>query len=56
MLVIVMFVNSGVEAIENVIKIAKSFTGRSDVIAFSGAFYGRTALTSTIAAKNFIWN
>ncbi|MFT8393407.1 MAG: aspartate aminotransferase family protein [Liquorilactobacillus ghanensis] len=46
-----MFVNSGAEAIENAVKIAKSVTGRADVIVFSGAFHGRTALTSTMTAK-----
>jgi 4-aminobutyrate aminotransferase/(S)-3-amino-2-methylpropionate transaminase len=46
-----MFVNSGAEAVENAVKIAKSFTGRGDVIVFSGAFHGRTALTSTMTAK-----
>ena len=46
-----MFVNSGAEAVENAVKIAKSFTGRGDVIVLSGAFHGRTALTSTMTAK-----
>ncbi len=46
-----MFVNSGAEAVENAVKIAKSYTGRGDVIVFSGAFHGRTALTSTMTAK-----
>lgn len=46
-----MFVNSGAEAVENAVKIAKSFTGRGEIIVFSGAFHGRTALTSTMTAK-----
>ncbi|MHA8137885.1 aspartate aminotransferase family protein [Lactobacillaceae bacterium Scapto_B20] len=46
-----MFINSGAEAVENAVKIAKSYTGRGNVIVFSGAFHGRTALTSTMTAK-----
>lgn len=43
--------NSGAEAVENAIKFAKKFTGRSDVIVFSGAFHGRTLLTMSMTAK-----
>ncbi|HOO27477.1 MAG TPA: aminotransferase class III-fold pyridoxal phosphate-dependent enzyme, partial [Lachnospiraceae bacterium] len=39
------FANSGAEADENAIKIAKAYTKRSNVICFSGAFHGRTNLT-----------
>lgn len=46
-----MFVNSGAETIENAVKIAKSYTHRSNIIVFSGAFHGRTALTVTMTAK-----
>lgn len=46
-----MFVNSGAEADENAVKIAKAFTGRPGIIVFSGAFHGRTALTMTMTAK-----
>lgn len=46
-----MFVNSGAEADENAVKIAKSFTGRPNIIVFSGAFHGRTMLTMTMTAK-----
>ncbi|MGB8453421.1 MAG: aspartate aminotransferase family protein [Anaerocolumna sp.] len=46
-----MFVNSGAEADENAVKIAKSFTKRPNIIVFSGAFHGRTALTMTMTAK-----
>ncbi|EMS73982.1 aspartate aminotransferase family protein [Ruminiclostridium cellobioparum] len=46
-----MFANSGAEAIENAVKIAKSFTGRPNIIVFSGAFHGRTLLASTMTAK-----
>lgn len=46
-----MFANSGAEAIENAVKIAKSFTGKPNIIVFSGAFHGRTLLASTMTAK-----
>ncbi len=46
-----MFANSGAEAIENAVKVAKSYTGRPNVIVFSGAFHGRTLLASTMTAK-----
>jgi 4-aminobutyrate aminotransferase/(S)-3-amino-2-methylpropionate transaminase len=46
-----MFVNSGAEADENAVKIARSYTGRPNVIVFSGAFHGRTMLTMTMTAK-----
>lgn len=46
-----MFVNSGAEAIENAVKIAKSYTKRPNIIVFSGAFHGRTLLTGSMTAK-----
>lgn len=46
-----MFANSGAEAIENAVKIAKSCTGRPNIIVFSGAFHGRTLLAATMTAK-----
>lgn len=46
-----MFVNSGSEAVENAIKIAKAHTGRPSVIAFEGGFHGRTLLTMTLTSK-----
>lgn len=45
------FANSGAEADENAIKIAKAYTKRSNVICFSGAFHGRTNLTMALTAK-----
>lgn len=45
------FANSGAEADENAVKIAKSATGRSNIIVFSGAFHGRTMLTMTMTSK-----
>ncbi|MDR1797616.1 MAG: aspartate aminotransferase family protein [Clostridiales Family XIII bacterium] len=47
----VMLANSGAEADENAVKIARSATGRPNIIVFSGAFHGRTALTMTMTAK-----
>ena len=46
-----MLVNSGAEADENAVKIAKSYTGRPNIIVFSGAFHGRTAMTMAMTAK-----
>lgn len=46
-----MFANSGAEAVENAVKIARYATGRPAVIAFEGAFHGRTLLTMTLTAK-----
>lgn len=46
-----MFANSGAEAIENAVKIARSYTGRPNIIVFSGAFHGRTLLAATMTAK-----
>ena len=45
------FVNSGAEAVENSIKIARSYTGRSTVLAFENAFHGRTLLAMTLTSK-----
>jgi 4-aminobutyrate aminotransferase len=45
------FFSTGAEAIENSIKIARAATGRSGVIAFSGAFHGRTMLAMTLTGK-----
>ncbi len=45
------FANSGAEADENAVKIAKAFTGRPNIIVFSGAFHGRTSLTMAMTSK-----
>ena len=47
----VMFANSGAEADENAVKIAKSFTKRPNIIVFSGAFHGRTHYTMAMTSK-----
>jgi 4-aminobutyrate aminotransferase/(S)-3-amino-2-methylpropionate transaminase len=44
--------NSGAEAVENAIKIARHFTGKQAVVAFDHAFHGRTNLTMSLTAKN----
>jgi len=46
-----MFVNSGAEAVENAVKIARYATGRPAVIAFEDAFHGRTLLAMTLTSK-----
>src|SRR5215207_4402477 len=44
--------NSGAEAVENAIKIARAFTGRQAVVVFDHAYHGRTNLTMALTAKN----
>src|SRR5678815_1941483 len=44
-------VNSGAEAIENAVKIARVATGRPAVVVFDRAFHGRTLLTMTMTSK-----
>jgi 4-aminobutyrate aminotransferase/(S)-3-amino-2-methylpropionate transaminase len=44
-------VTTGAEAVENAIKFARAYTGRSDVIAFHGAFHGRTQLGMALTGK-----
>ena len=46
-----MFVNSGAEAVENAVKIAKSYTGRRGVVVFEYGYHGRTMLTMTMTSK-----
>ena len=45
------FFNSGAEAVENAVKIARHATGRPAVIAFEGAFHGRTLMAMTLTSK-----
>lgn len=47
----VFFANSGAEADENAVKIAKAYTKRPNIIVFSGAFHGRTLLTMSMTSK-----
>ncbi len=44
--------NSGAEAVENAVKIARNATGRDAVVAFDHAYHGRTNLTMSMTAKN----
>ncbi|MGV6851737.1 MAG: 4-aminobutyrate--2-oxoglutarate transaminase [bacterium] len=46
-----LFLSTGAEAVENAIKIARSATGRSGVIAFSGGFHGRTYMAVSLTGK-----
>jgi 4-aminobutyrate aminotransferase / (S)-3-amino-2-methylpropionate transaminase / 5-aminovalerate transaminase len=46
-----MLVNSGAEAVENAVKAARYFTGRSAVVAFDHAFHGRTHMAMSLTAK-----
>ncbi len=43
--------NSGAEAVENAVKIARSFTGRPAVVALDHGYHGRTSLTMALTAK-----
>ena len=44
--------NSGAEAVENAVKIARHYTGKQAVVAFDHAYHGRTNLTMGLTAKN----
>jgi 4-aminobutyrate aminotransferase len=46
-----LFFSTGAEAVENAIKVARIATGRQGVIAFKGAFHGRTSLASALTGK-----
>ena len=46
-----LFVNSGAEAIENAVKIARAHTKRPGIIAFEDAFHGRTMMTLALTSK-----
>ena len=45
------FFNAGTEAVENAIKFARAYTKRPAVIAFEGAFHGRTLMSLTLTSK-----
>jgi 4-aminobutyrate aminotransferase / (S)-3-amino-2-methylpropionate transaminase / 5-aminovalerate transaminase len=47
----VMLTNTGAEAVENAIKIARQATGRSAVLCFGGAFHGRSMMAMTLTSK-----
>ena len=46
-----MFVNSGAEAVENAVKIARCYTKRPAVVCFEDAFHGRTLMTMSLTSK-----
>jgi 4-aminobutyrate aminotransferase/(S)-3-amino-2-methylpropionate transaminase len=45
------FLNSGAEAVENAVKIARKYTGRKAIISFERAFHGRTLLAMSLTSK-----
>lgn len=47
----VMLVNTGAEAVENAVKIARQATGKQGIICFTGGFHGRTLLGMTLTSK-----
>ncbi len=47
----VMLANSGAEALENAIKVARAATGRSNIICFDGGYHGRTFYTMAMNGK-----
>lgn len=49
------FANSGAEAVEGAIKLAKLATGRTNVIAFTGGFHGRTAMTMALTSSKGVY-
>lgn len=46
-----LFVTTGAEAVENAVKIARSYTGRRGVVAFKGGYHGRTMMTLALTGK-----
>jgi len=49
------FANSGAEAVENAVKIARVATGRQNIIVFSGSFHGRTAGTMVLTTSKTVY-
>ncbi len=49
------FANSGAEAVENAVKIARTATGRQNVIVFSGSFHGRTVGTMALTTSKTVY-
>lgn len=45
------FMSTGAEAVENAVKVARAYTGRPGIIAFNGAFHGRTCMTLGLTGK-----
>ena len=49
------FANSGAEAVENAVKIARAATGKQNVIVFSGSFHGRTVGTMALTTSKTVY-
>ena len=49
------FANSGAEAVEGAVKLARIATGRPNVIAFEGGFHGRTAMTMALTSSKKVF-
>lgn len=47
----VMFANSGAESLENAVKIARKYTGKTGILSLENAFHGRTLMTMTLTSK-----
>ncbi|MBO0962209.1 4-aminobutyrate--2-oxoglutarate transaminase [Neobacillus sp. MM2021_6] len=45
------FFNSGAEAVENAVKMARKYTGRQGIVSFTRGFHGRTLMTMTMTSK-----
>lgn len=50
------FANTGAEAVENAVKIARAYTKRSSIVAFTHAFHGRTFMAMSLTAKSDPYN
>ncbi|WP_372525573.1 4-aminobutyrate--2-oxoglutarate transaminase [Piscinibacter sp.] len=46
-----LFLSTGAEAIENTVKIARAYTGRAGIVAFTGGYHGRTMMTLGLTGK-----
>ena len=49
------FANSGAEAVENAVKLARVATGRQNIIVFSGSFHGRSAGTMALTTSKTVY-
>lgn len=49
------FVNSGSEAVENAVKLAKVATGRDEIIVMNGSFHGRTYATASLTNSKYVY-
>lgn len=49
------FANSGAEAVEGAVKLARQTTGRRNIVVFQGSFHGRTAQTMAMTTSKYIY-